>query len=159
MNTSGSLHLRSCGTARAPGRIARALAIKRALARPAAARSSQQPLTTCVASPPGPSAAASSSMDHPTAIHPAGLPRTAVVGVLGGGQLGKMLGQEAVGAPQQAPLCARRTLVSALLQRSAIFVRCPLQAKMGIKLKVLDPTPNCPASAVAEQVRGRACAA
>ncbi|GAB4822141.1 hypothetical protein N2152v2_009187 [Parachlorella kessleri] len=51
-----------------------------------------------------------------------GLPRTAVVGVLGGGQLGKMLAQEA--------------------------------AKMGITLKVLDPTPSCPASVVAEQVVG-----
>lgn len=29
-----------------------------------------------------------------------------------------------------------------------------LQAKMGIKIKVLDPTPNCPASVVAEQVVG-----
>jgi phosphoribosylaminoimidazole carboxylase len=42
--------------------------------------------------------------------------------VLGGGQLGKMLAQEA--------------------------------AKMGVTIKVLDPTPNCPASTVAEQVVG-----
>lgn len=28
------------------------------------------------------------------------------------------------------------------------------QAKMGIKLKVLDPTPACPASVVAEQTEG-----
>jgi phosphoribosylaminoimidazole carboxylase len=58
----------------------------------------------------------------PTSIGDGGLPRTAVVGVLGGGQLGKMLAQEA--------------------------------AKMGVTIKVLDPTPNCPASIVAEQVVG-----
>ena len=29
-----------------------------------------------------------------------------------------------------------------------------LQAKMGVTVKVLDPTPGCPASAVAEQVVG-----
>ena len=44
-------------------------------------------ITTCVAAPDSPSVAS---------VAPAGLPRTAVVGVLGGGQLGKMLGQEAV---------------------------------------------------------------
>lgn len=59
-----------------------------------------------------------------------GLPRAAVVGVLGGGQLGRMLAQEAV--------------------------------KMGVKLRVLDPTtdpedgqsPGCPASAAAQQTLG-----
>ncbi|EFN54406.1 hypothetical protein CHLNCDRAFT_24868 [Chlorella variabilis] len=55
-------------------------------------------------------------------IAEAGLPRTAVVGVLGGGQLGKMLALEA--------------------------------AKMGVTLKVLDPTPACPASVVAQQTVG-----
>ncbi|KDD73149.1 hypothetical protein H632_c2483p0, partial [Helicosporidium sp. ATCC 50920] len=55
-------------------------------------------------------------------VVPGGLPRDAVVGVLGGGQLGKMLGTDA--------------------------------ARMGVKLKVLDPTPGCPASSVAEQVEG-----
>lgn len=34
--------------------------------------------------------------EAPTKVVETGLPRTAVVGVLGGGQLGKMLGQEAV---------------------------------------------------------------
>lgn len=34
--------------------------------------------------------------EAPTKVVDTGLPRTAVVGVLGGGQLGKMLGQEAV---------------------------------------------------------------
>jgi len=58
----------------------------------------------------------------PTSITDAGLPRSAVVGVLGGGQLGKMLAQEA--------------------------------RKMGIEIKVLDPTPNCPASSVASHTMG-----
>lgn len=65
---------------------------------------------------------ASASFVGATSIEEGGLPRSAVVGVLGGGQLGKMLAQEA--------------------------------AKMGVKIKVLDPTPNCPASTVAEQVIG-----
>ena len=58
-----------------------------------------------------------------------GLPRAAVVGVLGGGQLGRMLAQEAV--------------------------------KMGVKLRVLDPTlaedgktPGCPAAVAAQQTLG-----
>jgi len=58
-----------------------------------------------------------------------GLPRAAVVGVLGGGQLGRMLAQEAV--------------------------------KMGVRLRVLDPTlaedgttPGCPAAACAQQTLG-----
>jgi phosphoribosylaminoimidazole carboxylase len=73
---------------------------------------------------PGPPmlAATPAGADAPTAVAPGGLPRSAVVGVLGGGQLGKMLAQEA--------------------------------AKMGVKLKVLDPTPGCPASSVAEHVVG-----
>lgn len=50
------------------------------------------------------------------------LPRDAILGILGGGQLGKMIAQEA--------------------------------SKMGIRVKVLDPTPGCPASSVAEQVVG-----
>lgn len=66
--------------------------------------------------------AASAAALGPTHITEGGLPRTAVLGVLGGGQLGKMLAQEA--------------------------------AKMGVKLKVLDPTPGCPASSVAEHVLG-----
>jgi len=65
---------------------------------------------------------AASSSGGPTSIGNGGLPRSAVVGVLGGGQLGKMLAQEA--------------------------------AKMGVTIKVLDPTPKCPASIVAEQVIG-----
>ncbi|KAL4429623.1 hypothetical protein ABPG77_008672 [Micractinium sp. CCAP 211/92] len=68
------------------------------------------------------SAASPAAGETATKVVESGLPRTAVVGVLGGGQLGKMLGQEA--------------------------------AKMGIKLKVLDPTPACPASVVAEQTEG-----
>ncbi|KAK9819561.1 hypothetical protein WJX81_003984 [Elliptochloris bilobata] len=63
-----------------------------------------------------------SSEKHSTAISDVGLPRAAVVGVLGGGQLGKMLATEA--------------------------------AKMGVRVKVLDPTPDCPASVVAEQMLG-----
>jgi len=58
----------------------------------------------------------------PTAVHEGALSRSVVIGILGGGQLGKMLALEA--------------------------------AKMGIKVKVLDPTPGCPASTVAEQVVG-----
>lgn len=70
---------------------------------------------TCqAASPAGENAA--------TKVVATGLPRTAVVGVLGGGQLGKMMGQEA--------------------------------AKMGVTLRVLDPTPDCPASVVAQQTLG-----
>lgn len=57
-----------------------------------------------------------------TQVQEGALPRSSVVGILGGGQLGKMLAQEA--------------------------------AKMGIKVKVLDPTPGCPASSVAEQMVG-----
>lgn len=60
--------------------------------------------------------------DNPTLVNADGLPRSSVVGVLGGGQLGKMLAQEA--------------------------------GKMGIRIKVLDPTPECPASSVAEHVLG-----
>ena len=30
----------------------------------------------------------------------------------------------------------------------------PLQARMGIKIEVLDPTPDCPASVVAKQTLG-----
>lgn len=66
--------------------------------------------------------AAASQSNAPTKVVDTGLPRTAVVGVLGGGQLGKMMAQEA--------------------------------AKMGVTLKVLDPTPNCPASVVAKQTVG-----
>ena len=60
--------------------------------------------------------------DGPQAIVEGGRPRSAVVGILGGGQLGKMLSQEA--------------------------------SKMGISVKVLDPTENCPASSVSQQVSG-----
>lgn len=41
-------------------------------------------------------AASTAAGEAPTKMSDNGLPRTAVVGVLGGGQLGKMLGQEAV---------------------------------------------------------------
>ena len=51
-----------------------------------------------------------------------GLPRAAVVGVLGGGQLGRMLAQAAV--------------------------------RMGVRVKVLDPTPSAPAAAAADHVLG-----
>ncbi|PSC69680.1 phosphoribosylaminoimidazole chloroplastic [Micractinium conductrix] len=70
---------------------------------------------TCSAAPAAGEAAS-------TKVVESGLPRTAVVGVLGGGQLGKMMGQEA--------------------------------AKMGVTLRVLDPTPDCPASVVAQQTEG-----
>jgi len=43
--------------------------------------------------------ATASQSDAPTKIVDTGLPRTAVVGVLGGGQLGKMMAQEAVSGP------------------------------------------------------------
>lgn len=46
---------------------------------------------TCMATPPQPAGGAG-----PTSISEGGLPRSAVVGVLGGGQLGKMIAQEAV---------------------------------------------------------------
>ncbi|CAL8469156.1 g8697 [Coccomyxa elongata] len=59
---------------------------------------------------------------HSTSISDVGLPRAAVLGVLGGGQLGKMLAADA--------------------------------ARMGIKIEVLDPTPNCPAAVVAKQTLG-----
>ncbi len=42
------------------------------------------------------SAASPAAGETATKVVESGLPRTAVVGVLGGGQLGKMLGQEAV---------------------------------------------------------------
>eukprot|EP00884_Botryococcus_braunii_P000738 jgi/Botrbrau1/10665/Bobra.53_2s0021.1 len=58
----------------------------------------------------------------PTLISDGGLPRAAVVGVLGGGQLGQMLAQEAI--------------------------------KMGITIRVLDPTEDCPASRAAKQTVG-----
>ena len=67
-------------------------------------------------------AMAAEATDGPHAIVEGGRPRSAVVGILGGGQLGKMLSQEA--------------------------------SKMGITVKVLDPTENCPASSVAEHVSG-----
>lgn len=156
-------------------------------ARPAATR--RQAATTCVATPAQPTASSSSMDDHPHKIVSTGLPRTAVVGVLGGGQLGKMLAQEAVSAkgrgaalrrdapcfgacallsvwpPSAAAACAAarpgRRPASTLLQPhspkppGARAIGPPaLQAKMGVKLKVLDPTPNCPASVVAEQVVG-----
>lgn len=60
--------------------------------------------------------------DGPHAIVEGGRPRSTVVGILGGGQLGKMLSLEA--------------------------------SKMGVAVKVLDPTEKCPASTVAEQVPG-----
>lgn len=44
----------------------------------------------------------SAASEAPTKVVETGLPRTAVVGVLGGGQLGKMLGQEAVSAGGRA---------------------------------------------------------
>jgi len=62
------------------------------------------------------------SGDGPHFIAENGRPRSAVIGILGGGQLGKMLSQEA--------------------------------SKMGLAVKVLDPTENCPASSVADQVPG-----
>ncbi|KAK9833247.1 hypothetical protein WJX84_000328 [Apatococcus fuscideae] len=68
----------------------------------------------------GPSVSAPAS--DPTSISEGGLPRTTTLGILGGGQLGKMLASEA--------------------------------ARMGVAVKVLDPTPNCPAAVVAEQVVG-----
>lgn len=60
--------------------------------------------------------------DSTTRVIDTGFPRTAVVGILGGGQLGKMLAQEA--------------------------------QKMGVAVRVLDPTPACPASTVAAHVLG-----
>lgn len=48
----------------------------------------QQQAVTC--------GAAASQSDAATKVVDTGLPRTAVVGVLGGGQLGKMMAQEAV---------------------------------------------------------------
>jgi phosphoribosylaminoimidazole carboxylase len=60
--------------------------------------------------------------DGPHAIAEGGRPRSTVIGILGGGQLGKMLSQEA--------------------------------SKMGLAVKVLDPTAGCPASSVAEHVSG-----
>ena len=65
---------------------------------------------------------ASQDNDGPLAIVQGGRPRSTVVGILGGGQLGKMLAQEA--------------------------------SKMGVAVKVLDPTENCPASSVSQQVSG-----
>lgn len=62
------------------------------------------------------------ALSEQTMIVQGGMPRSCTLGILGGGQLGKMLAQEA--------------------------------AKMGIRVKVLDPTPGCPASSVAEQVVG-----
>jgi phosphoribosylaminoimidazole carboxylase len=72
--------------------------------------------------PVGASTVASINAVSATAVAEGGLPRSVVLGILGGGQLGKMLAQEA--------------------------------AKMGIRVKVLDPTPGCPASCVAEQTVG-----
>lgn len=50
--------------------------------------------------------AASQQSDAPTKVVDTGLPRTAVVGVLGGGQLGKMMAQEAVSGGGGAARCA-----------------------------------------------------
>lgn len=63
-----------------------------------------------------------SADDSPERIAEGGRLRSTVIGVLGGGQLGKMLAQDA--------------------------------SKMGLTVKVLDPTEKCPASPVAEQVAG-----
>ncbi len=69
-----------------------------AACRPASGAAMRKHVITCVASPPEPTAAAAAASDVPTKIASNGLPRSAVVGVLGGGQLGKMLAQEAVSA-------------------------------------------------------------
>ena len=56
--------------------------------------------------------------DDPTIVVEGGLPRAAVVGVLGGGQLGKMLAIEAVRLLPPAPLevcCSRQWALSACL--------------------------------------------
>ena len=50
--------------------------------------------------------AAASQADAPTKVVDTGLPRTAVVGVLGGGQLGKMMAQEAVSGQAAAAALA-----------------------------------------------------
>ena len=63
-----------------------------------------------------------SALDSPECVAEGGRLRSTVIGVLGGGQLGKMLAQDA--------------------------------SKMGLAVKVLDPTEKCPASPVAEQVAG-----
>ncbi len=93
----------------------RAGAASRPHQKPAAA----MPPAAAASAPAGDAAAAAAATARVSA---AGLPRTAVVGVLGGGQLGKMLAQEA--------------------------------AKMGVRLRVLDPVPGCPAAGVAEQALG-----
>lgn len=66
------------------------------------------------------------------------------IGILGGGQLGKMLGNAAVCKSMLETLAARR---HDTVQRGA-------QAEMGININVLDPTPGCPASAVANHTLG-----
>lgn len=110
--------------------------------------------------------AAAQSEASPSHVVDTGLPRTAVVGVLGGGQLGKMLGQEAVRLPLERCWSVGRpdggsrrrlALLSGSLADPIAFPPPPhpsWQAKMGVTLKVLDPTPACPASVVAEQTEG-----
>lgn len=63
-----------------------------------------------------------SQKSQTTSVSETGLPRTAVVGVLGGGQLGRMMALAA--------------------------------GNLGVKVKVLDPEPNAPASIAAEQFQG-----
>ena len=119
-----------------------------------ARRAMRSPTNTC--------AAASGAGDAASKVNETGLPRTAVIGVLGGGQLGKMMGQEAVSCsggggwaggwggaappaqPGHTPFCQHHHMMLAPL----------LQAKMGVTLRVLDPTPACPASTVAAQMVG-----
>ena len=117
----------------------------------------------------GPLGSLSGSADLCSALHcsDVGLPRAAVLGVLGGGQLGKMLATDAV----RLSLTSLATLL--LLQAGLVPTRngtlhragsgvdqlclkysSALQARMGINMEVLDPTPDCPASRVAKHTLG-----
>ena len=71
------------------------------------------------------------------------MPRSARVGVLGGGQLGRMLAIAAV---------RRRRLLPLL--RAALTRRRRAQAPLDVRVSVLDPTPAAPASVAAAQTVG-----
>ena len=80
---------------------------------------------------------------RPRRCRPGALPRSARVGVLGGGQLGRMLAIAAVRRSRLWPaLCAA-------------LMRCRrAQAPLDVRVAVLDPTPAAPASVAAAQTVG-----
>ncbi len=72
-----------------------------------------------------------------------GFPRSAVIGVLGGGQLGRMMALAAVSQ-------AGRGGAECFLIRSPFFA----QGNLGVRIKCLDPAEDAPAAVAATHVKG-----